>query len=107
VPVIPLPEPELSDGVVRLRPPQTADDAALIEACRDPLVQRFMLVPSPYEAHDAHESIVDVETAAGLRVAGRAGFLREAIRQDAIEANGRRWTLETHSLRREHLGDRP
>jgi RimJ/RimL family protein N-acetyltransferase len=52
MPAISLPDPELADDVIRLRPPQPADVPALTEACQDPLIQRFTFVPSPYtEAH--------------------------------------------------------
>lgn len=54
VPPIPLPDPELTDDVVRLRPPAPSDVPALTEACQDPLIQRYTFVPSPYtEAHAA------------------------------------------------------
>jgi RimJ/RimL family protein N-acetyltransferase len=52
MPAIPLPDPELADDMIRLRPPQLADVPALTEACQDPLIQRFTFVPAPYtEAH--------------------------------------------------------
>jgi RimJ/RimL family protein N-acetyltransferase len=43
----------LSDGVVRLRLLADADIPALVEACRDPAVQRFTTVPDPYGPEDA------------------------------------------------------
>ena len=90
VPPIPLPDPELSDGVVRLRPARPADAPALTEACRDPLIQRYTFVPWPYEPEHAAGWIADSETrravgealelvivpAAGDEVLGTAGLLR-------------------------------
>jgi RimJ/RimL family protein N-acetyltransferase len=46
---------------------------------------------------------VDVENVASLRVAERAGFVREGVLRSAIEAKGRRWTLVVHSLLPEDL----
>lgn len=52
MPAIPLPEPALADGVIRLRPPELADVPAIAEACQDPLIQRFTFVPPNYtQAH--------------------------------------------------------
>jgi RimJ/RimL family protein N-acetyltransferase len=53
VPAVALPDPPLSDGVVALRGPEPADVDALVEACQDPEIPRFTLVPSPYGADDA------------------------------------------------------
>jgi RimJ/RimL family protein N-acetyltransferase len=79
VPAIPLPDPELSDGVVRLRPPRPEDAPALIEACRDPLIQRFTFVPAPYEPQHAHGWIAE---APARRAAGEALNLVIASDQD-------------------------
>ncbi|HMJ36909.1 MAG TPA: GNAT family protein [Baekduia sp.] len=52
MPAIPLPDPELADGVIRLRSPRPADVPAITAACQDPLIQRFTFVPPNYtEAH--------------------------------------------------------
>jgi RimJ/RimL family protein N-acetyltransferase len=40
--------PDLSDGVVRLRPPERTDVDAIYEACQDPAIVRFTRVPFPY-----------------------------------------------------------
>ena len=45
---------ELGDGVVRLRPPGSADAEWIVASCRDPVVQRWLpALPSPYELEHA------------------------------------------------------
>lgn len=45
---------ELTDGVVRLRPPEPADADWIVVACRDPLNQRWLPgLPDPYGPADA------------------------------------------------------
>ncbi len=45
---------ELTDGVVTLRPPEAGDAAWIVEACRDPLNQRWLpSLPDPYRPADA------------------------------------------------------
>ena len=45
---------ELTDGVVRLRPPEPADADWIVEACRDPVNQRWLpSLPDPYGQADA------------------------------------------------------
>jgi RimJ/RimL family protein N-acetyltransferase len=52
MPPIPLPDPELADEVIRLRPPEDRDVPALHAACQDPGIAHFTFVPTPYtEAH--------------------------------------------------------
>jgi RimJ/RimL family protein N-acetyltransferase len=65
--------PNLTDGVVTLRPSRPEDADALTEACQDPEVQRWSLVlPWPYEREHAVEFIArSAEDAA----AGRAWHL--------------------------------
>lgn len=46
-PRLPLPEPPLTDGSVRLRPWASDDASALAAAWNDPDVQRWTAVPSP------------------------------------------------------------
>ena len=48
MPGLELPDPPLSDGVIVLRGLQSTDVGALVEACQDPEIPRFTLVPSPY-----------------------------------------------------------
>jgi RimJ/RimL family protein N-acetyltransferase len=53
VPPLALPDPPLSDGVVVLRAWTAADIPAIVEACQDPEIPRWTLVPSPYGEADA------------------------------------------------------
>jgi RimJ/RimL family protein N-acetyltransferase len=55
MPVLMQPDPPLSDGVVALRGFQSTDVDALVDACQDPQIPRFTLVPSPYTARHAHD----------------------------------------------------
>jgi RimJ/RimL family protein N-acetyltransferase len=50
---------------------------------------------------------VDVENAASMRSAERAGFLREGTARSAIAAKGRRWTLALYALIAEDLDAAP
>jgi RimJ/RimL family protein N-acetyltransferase len=52
VPRIRAPERALSDGVIRLRPWREGDVPALVEACKDPEIPRWTVVPSPYSEAD-------------------------------------------------------
>jgi len=45
--------PELSDGVVLVRPPLEADAPSIVAACQDPEISRFTTIPAPYEWHHA------------------------------------------------------
>jgi RimJ/RimL family protein N-acetyltransferase len=47
------PDPPLQDGVVLLRQLRDADVPALVEACNDTEIQRFIPVPQPYGTHEA------------------------------------------------------
>ena len=45
---------ELTDGDVALRPPEAADAEWIVEACRDPVNQRWLpSLPNPYRPADA------------------------------------------------------
>ncbi len=48
-----LPDPPLAEGPVRLRAWSRGDEPALVAICRDPLIDRYTHVPSPYRASDA------------------------------------------------------
>jgi RimJ/RimL family protein N-acetyltransferase len=51
---LPLPEPPLADGAVVLRPWDDGDLTAIVAACQDPSIPRYVsLVPSPYTEADA------------------------------------------------------
>lgn len=49
--------PELTDGVVLVRPPVEGDAPAIFAACQDPTVSRFTALPAPYEWQHAVEWI--------------------------------------------------
>ncbi len=49
------PDPPLTDGVVSLRLLHENDLDPMVEHCRDPEMQRWTLVPSPYGEDDARE----------------------------------------------------
>jgi RimJ/RimL family protein N-acetyltransferase len=53
VPPLALPDPPLSDGVIALRAWTPADVPAIVEACQDPEIPRWTLVPSPYGEAEA------------------------------------------------------
>lgn len=48
-----LPVPDLADDLIRLRPPEPGDAAAITAAVQDPDIPRFTMVPSPYTIADA------------------------------------------------------
>jgi ribosomal-protein-serine acetyltransferase len=52
-----LPEPPLTDGVIALRAFARSDVPWIVEACQDPEIPRFTLVPHPYEESHASEWI--------------------------------------------------
>jgi RimJ/RimL family protein N-acetyltransferase len=54
---IAFPATGLTDGVVTLRPPVDANIPALVEACSDPEIQRYTLVPEDYGEEDARDYI--------------------------------------------------
>jgi RimJ/RimL family protein N-acetyltransferase len=76
---------DLTTEVVRterlvLRPYRPDDEDAVLAACQDPEIQRWIhLLPSPYTREDAREFVA--EAAPGARAAGRALIV-------AIEAGG-------------------
>jgi RimJ/RimL family protein N-acetyltransferase len=56
------PDPRLSDGSISLRPWSEADLPAIVAACQDPLIQRFIIdVPSPYSEADARAFLTSRE----------------------------------------------
>jgi RimJ/RimL family protein N-acetyltransferase len=48
-----VPDPPLHDGDIGLRPWRPGDVPAIVEACQDPEIPKWTLVPSPYTADDA------------------------------------------------------
>ncbi len=45
--------PDLSDDLVRLRPPRLSDADAITAAVQDPAIPAFTMVPTPYTVEDA------------------------------------------------------
>jgi RimJ/RimL family protein N-acetyltransferase len=54
---IPLPDPPLADGDIRLRPWERRDVAAVAAACRDPEIPRWTVVPHNYTERHARDFI--------------------------------------------------
>ena len=54
---IPLPNPPLTDGEIRLRPWERRDVPAVAAACRDPEIPRWTVVPHNYTERHAREFI--------------------------------------------------
>src|SRR5206468_830458 len=52
---IALPEQDLSDGSVTLRPWRLDDVPAVVAICDDPLSAAYTTVPAPYSETDAHD----------------------------------------------------
>jgi RimJ/RimL family protein N-acetyltransferase len=89
MPGLALPDPPLSDGVIALRGFRSTDVAALVEACQDPEIPRFTLVPSPYtedhagawlrrlavgRAAGTHMAFAIVDAPAGAALLGAVGL---------------------------------
>src|SRR5215211_1333245 len=58
---IPLPDPELTDGAIRLRPWRGDDLHVMTEALQDPEIPRWTTIPSPYGERDAREYLSRAE----------------------------------------------
>ena len=54
---IPLPDPPLADGDIRLRPWERRDVPAMTAACRDPEIPRWTVVPPNYTERHARDFI--------------------------------------------------
>jgi RimJ/RimL family protein N-acetyltransferase len=65
---IPLPDPPLTDGEIRLRPWERRDVPAMTAACQDPEIPRWTVVPHHYTERHARDFI---SHSAGEREAGR------------------------------------
>jgi RimJ/RimL family protein N-acetyltransferase len=57
---IPLPDPQLRDDVVELRPWRLDDASTVVAACQDPEIPRWTMVPTPYTEEDAREFLEHV-----------------------------------------------
>jgi RimJ/RimL family protein N-acetyltransferase len=78
-----VPRPPLTDGTVRVRPPATADVPAIVAACDDPELARWLpRLPSPYGRRDA-EAWVD-GSAAWWQDGSVATFVVEDADRDGV-----------------------
>jgi RimJ/RimL family protein N-acetyltransferase len=80
------PDPPLRDDDIVLRPWQESDVPAIVEACSDPLVARFIpTVPSTYTEEDARNWLASQEP---NRLAGRAleMAVADALTEDVLGA---------------------
>lgn len=68
MPALAPPEPPLSDGTIVLRGFESADVPAIVQACQDPEIPRWTLVPSPFGEADAQAYMQRMQDA---RAAGR------------------------------------
>jgi [ribosomal protein S5]-alanine N-acetyltransferase len=68
---IPLPDPPLTDGEIRLRPWERRDVPAVAAACQDPEIPRWTVVPHDYTERHARDFIAGTGTdiAAGRELA--------------------------------------
>jgi RimJ/RimL family protein N-acetyltransferase len=57
IPVSEEPEVALTDGAVMLRPWRPGDAPAVLAACQDPLIARFVPIPQPYTDDDARQFV--------------------------------------------------
>ena len=78
---IPLPDPPLTDGEIRLRPWERRDVKAVTAACQDPEIPRWTVVPYHYTESHAREFIAG--TASDL-AAGRELALAAVDSEDTL-----------------------
>lgn len=99
--MLPLPDPALRDEAVVLRPFRRDDVPAVVAGCRDPLVQLYTRVPTPYREADGHAF---VDGAAGRRL------LRESLDLAIADAGDDRLlgavgvTMDRHDDERGEIG---
>lgn len=96
-----LPDPPLSDGVVRLRPLRPDDLAAIVAGCSDPLTQRYTRVPSPYTDEDGR---VFITGAPGRRLLGESIDLAIAGADDDALAGVIGVIIDRHDGERGEIG---
>lgn len=96
-----LPAAELRAGAVRLRAPRDDDAAAVLEACRDPEIQRYTRIPRDYDRSDARAFV----GAAGSR--RREGLSLELIvtdRPDGALCGVVGFVVDRHDQARAEIG---
>ena len=71
MPALPLPDPPLTDGDIRLRPWERRDGPAVTAACQDPEIPRWTVVPHNYTERHARDFIggTAADLAAGRELA--------------------------------------
>ena len=71
MPALPLPDPPLTDGDIRLRPWERRDVPAVTAACQDPEIPRWTVVPHNYTERHARDFIggTAADLAAGRELA--------------------------------------
>lgn len=77
-----LPEPQLSDGSVRVRAVAERDLDALVAACQDPEIARWTTVPSPYGREDAERFLA--ASREGFETGGHVVGVVSAVDTDAL-----------------------
>lgn len=78
---IPLPDPPLTDGEIRLRPWERGDVPAVTAACQDPEIPRWTVVPRGYTERHARDF---VDGTLGDRTTGRELALAVVDPGDAL-----------------------
>ena len=78
---IPLPDPPLTDGEIRLRPWESRDVPAVTAACQDPEIPRWTVVPHNYTDRHARDFI---SHSAGELAAGRELALAVVDGEDRV-----------------------
>jgi RimJ/RimL family protein N-acetyltransferase len=99
--VLPLPDPPLADGVVRLRPLRAGDLATIVAGCSDPLTQRYTRVPQPYTDDDGRAFITG---APGRRLLGESIDLAIADAGDDALAGVIGVIIDRHDPERGEIG---
>jgi RimJ/RimL family protein N-acetyltransferase len=107
--------PDLVDGDLRLRPPRLDDVPVIARSCRDPDIERFTRVPSPYTEDDARHFVA--LSAAALADGTGAHLLATDTRDDRVlgaiglSVDARDWSGElgywvVPDARRRHVATR-
>ncbi len=96
-----LPAPPLADDLVCLRPFREEDVPHVTRACRDPQVQRYTRVPSPYCEDDARAFILG---ASGRRLAGESIDLAVAAHEGDRLLGAIGLVIDRHDIDRAEVG---
>lgn len=99
--MLPLPDPPLDDGVVRLRPFRPDDLAPIVAGCSDPLTQRYTRVPRPYTDDDGR---MFISGAPGRRLLGESIDLAIAAADDDLLRGVIGVIIDRHDAERGEIG---